>query len=365
MTADTVGGVWTYALELADALAPHGVEVVLATMGRPLSHDQREAVRRSTVLDVRESAFALEWMDDPWAEVDAAGDWLLDLDRELQPDVVHLNGYVHATLPFSSSPVVVGHSCVASWWDAVRREPAPASWSTYRERVAAGLAAAGAVVAPTQAMLDALVRHYGVADGTVVPNARDPRFVRTGVAKEPLILSAGRVWDDAKNVRALVATAPRLDWPVAIAGEGDVQVALPVAGSGSGGGRGSHECHVNALGRLPFDELAGWLARASIFALPARYEPFGLAALEAGLSGCALVLGDIPSLREVWGDAAVFVDPFDDDHLGAVLQDLVAGPSRVAELGRRAADRARTYTPERMAQGYLDVYERLPVGGRP
>jgi len=363
MTADTVGGVWTYSLELADALAPHGVEVVLATMGRPLSDDQRVAVERSAVAEVRESAFALEWMDDPWADVDAAGDWLLELDRELRPDVVHLNGYVHGTLPFSTAPVVVGHSCVPSWWAAVRREPAPASWATYRERVAAGLAAAGAVVAPTRAMLDELVRHHGVDGGRVVPNARDRRFVRVGAAKEPLILSAGRVWDDAKNVRALVAAAPDLEWPVAIAGEGDVAVALsvvdPPSVSASGGQKGNDNLRV--LGRLAFDELATWLGRASIFALPARYEPFGLAALEAGLSGCALVLGDIPSLREVWGDAAVFVDPFDDEHLATTLQALVADLVRVAELGRRAAERARTYTPERMARGYLDVYERLPV----
>ena len=51
-----------------------------------------------------------------------------------------------------------------------------------------------------------------------------------------------------------------------------------------------------------------WLRRATIFALPARYEPFGLSALEAGLAGCALVLGDIP-MREVWHDAAMFVPP--------------------------------------------------------
>ena len=41
MTADCVGGVWTYALDLADALAPHGVEVQLATMGRLPDAEQR------------------------------------------------------------------------------------------------------------------------------------------------------------------------------------------------------------------------------------------------------------------------------------------------------------------------------------
>ena len=332
MTADAVGGVWTYALELADAVAPDGVEVVLATMGRPLSDEQWRAVRASAATDVRESSFPLEWMDDPWAGVDAAGSWLLDLERELQPDVVHLNGYVHGALPWSAPVVVVGHSDVLSWWEAVRREPAPPEWGTYAQRVKAGLAAASTVVAPTAAMLDALGRHYGVAGGTVIPNARDPRLLAPAT-KDPFVLSAGRVWDDAKNVRTLAAVGPSLDWPVVIAGEG------------------------GPLGPLPFEELAGWMARASVFCLPARYEPFGLAALEAGLAGCALVLGDIPSLREVWGDAAVFVDPFDDDHLARELQRLIAEPAAVADLGRRALARASTYAPERMAAAYLAAWE--------
>ena len=65
------------------------------------------------------------------------------------------------------------------------------------------------------------------------------------------------------------------------------------------------------------------LARASIFVHPARYEPFGIAPLEAAMSGCALVLGDIPSLREVWGDAAAYVNPDDADGLRRVLTRLI------------------------------------------
>ena len=113
------------------------------------------------------------------------------------------------------------------------------------------------------------------------------------VVKEPFILAVGRLWDEAKNVAALERVAPRLGWPVSVAGE----EAHPGGGQVRPG-------HVRRLGRLAPEALAPWFARASIYALPARYEPFGLSALEAALAGCALVLGDIPSLREVWGDAA-------------------------------------------------------------
>ena len=125
MTADTVGGVWTYALELARALEPHGVEVELATMGRALDADQRAQLARSPVVDLHESEFALEWQDDPWDDVDRAGRWLLELEERCRPDLVHLNGYAHGALPWQTPVVVVAHSDVLSWWEAVRREPAP------------------------------------------------------------------------------------------------------------------------------------------------------------------------------------------------------------------------------------------------
>ena len=86
------------------------------------------------------------------------------------------------------------------------------------------------------------------------------------------------------------------------------------------------------------------MARASIYAMPARYEPFGLSILEAGLSGCALVLGDIPSLREHWEGAAVFVAPDDRDALRSAIARLIDNPGRLAELGRRARVRGQEFT---------------------
>jgi glycosyltransferase involved in cell wall biosynthesis len=101
------------------------------------------------------------------------------------------------------------------------------------------------------------------------------------------------------------------------------------------------------------------LARAAVFALPARYEPFGLAALEAAFAGCALVLGDIASLREVWDDAALYVDPDDDDALEAALRTLIDDDTLRREYARRARTRATLYTTERMVDAYVELYERL------
>ena len=158
-------------------------------------------------------------MDEPWADVNRAGDWLLEIAAEIQPDIVHLNGYAHGALPWGAPVLMVAHSCVLSWWAAVKGEEAPPSYDEYRRRVARGLAAADCVVAPTAAMLDALRAHYGpFARNRVIYNARDrARF--TPAAKQARVIAAGRLWDDAKNVGALDAAAPHVRWPIQVAGE--------------------------------------------------------------------------------------------------------------------------------------------------
>ncbi|MEX0887265.1 MAG: glycosyltransferase family 4 protein [Phycisphaeraceae bacterium] len=348
MTADTVGGVWTYALELAGALRRTGGRVVLATMGPPPDAAQRRDAREAG-LELHESAYHLEWMDEPWEDVGRAGRWLLDLERDVEPDVVHLNGYAHASLPWRAPVMVVAHSCVCSWWRAVHGcDPPGDTWARYREATGRGLAAAEVVVAPTRAMLDALAACYDAPRrGEVICNGRDAARFQPG-PKRPLVFAAGRVWDEAKNMRALEAVAGRLDWPVCIAGD----QRHPVTGE-------LPAMSVEQLGRLTPAEVARQLAAASIYALPARYEPFGLGALEAALAGCALVLGNIASLREVWADAALYVNPDEPEALGDALTALIREPARRRTLAQAARRRALTMTPARMADGYDRLYRDL------
>ncbi|WP_431856506.1 glycosyltransferase family 4 protein [Azospirillum sp.] len=348
MTADAVGGVWDYSLELARSLARQGVGVSLAVMGGGLDDDKRAAAQRVPGLTLDDAPFRLEWMPDPEDDLERAGDWLLELERRVRPDIVHVNGYAQAALPFTAPVLSVGHSCVLSWWRGVHRESAPRDWDRYARRVTDGLRLADLVVAPTRAMLDDLDDLYGPLPRTrVIANGRDPALYRPH-AKRPFILSAGRVWDKAKNIAALDAVAPRLQWPLLVAGDAD-------------GPDGSHAPprHVRHLGRLSSDALARVYGKAAVFALPARYEPFGLAALEAALAGCALVLGDIPTLRELWNGAAVFVDPDDRDGLARVLNRLAADPQRRAELAALARRRALAYSGVRMGRGYRRAYGDL------
>jgi glycosyltransferase involved in cell wall biosynthesis len=351
MTTDAVGGVWTYSLELSRELGERGIAVVLATMGPPPNVTQRADVRRLAHVTLCESEFQLEWMEAPWRDVELAGDWLLKLEWEFAPDIVHLNGYVHAALPWRAPAVVVGHSCVYSWWRAVHGQEPPVNWARYRDAVAAGLHAADGVVAPTRAILDALEHHYGGKNflrAAVIPNGRHPAEFAPAAEKEPFVLSVGRLWDEAKNAAALAAIAPRIAWPMRVAGS----VAGPE-------GRPRALPNLELLGCCAPRELAALYARAAIYALPARYEPFGLSALEAALSGCALVLGDIPSLRETWDGAALFVPPNDHDALHVAISELIDDASLRQCLALRARIRATEFTTERMTEDYLRLYREL------
>jgi glycosyltransferase involved in cell wall biosynthesis len=333
MTGDTVGGVWTFTLELAAALVAEGVEVVLATFGGFPSPQQQTEAAAIPNLFLRPTEYRLEWMPEPWKDVEESGRWLLALADDYSPDAIHLNTFGHGGLPFRKPVVLTAHSCVLSWWDAVKGGRAPSEWDRYAAVVKSALFGAGTVTAPSRTMAAALRKHYGLVESEVIYNGRDARRFTRSAAKEAVVFSAGRLWDQAKNAAMLAKVAPLLSWPVYMAGDG------------------------TSLGKLSADTMADWYSRAAIYALPARYEPFGLSVLEAALSGCALVLGDIPSLREIWGDTAVFVSPDDAEALRAALESLIDDPAFRVSLAQRSYERALSYRVDRMARRYRDAYQ--------
>lgn len=322
LTADTAGGVWTYAVDLARGLQRRGVRATIAATG-PREPDAPHA------LDVRWRPYALEWMADPWDDLAAANEWLLELRDELRPDVVHLNGFAPASLPWRTPVLVVAHSDVVTWWRAVRAEDPPQEWGRYRELVQDALHAADTVVFPTRAHRAAVANAYDLA-GIVSRVVRNGRSSLAPARKEPYVAAAGRAWDEGKNLAMLSRIASRVPWPVRIAD-----------------------------GTLPVGELRPLVAGAAVFAAPGLYEPFGLAALEAAAAGCALVLGDLPTQRELWDSAALFVDGRDDDAVATALTRLAQDDALRYQLAAAARRRSQRYTVDAMADGYLDVYRRL------
>jgi glycosyltransferase involved in cell wall biosynthesis len=207
---------------------------------------------------------------------------------------------------------------------------------------------ASAVVAPSQWMLDIVRTTYRVRlqDSDVIHNfsSASPCFAE----KEPVIFACGRFWDPAKNLELLDRVAGLTLWPVRVAGS-----------RWSPEGIEQNCSHLELLGQLPRAEVLRQLSRAAIFAHPARYEPFGLAVLEAASSGCALVLADIPPLRELWQGSAIFVAPDDAKEWTACLNHLARNEADRDVLARRAMERSRDFRPDSAVEQYVRLYERL------
>jgi len=330
LTTDAVGGVWRYTVDLVRGLARQGINVLVASLGPRPSAGQRRQIMKISGADLRESEFALEWMPNPWRDVEAAGEWLLELAQEFRADLVHLNGYSHAALPWNRPVLITAHSCVCSWWRAVHGVEPGAEWDEYRRRVRQGLAASDAITAPSVSMAEAITREYGIPASKiqVIYNFSRARTY-VSLSKQPRILAAGRLWDAGKNFQLLKRIADRLIWSLQIA---------------SG---------------WPHLQLQREMAQASIFAHPAFYEPFGLSVLEAARHRCALVLSDIPSLRELWDGAALFLDPRDEQQWILELNRLSSDPACCQLLGQAAHRRARTYSCSVALEQYRNLYAGL------
>ena len=349
MTADAVGGVWTYALDLARGVAAAGGETTLVVLGPAPSSDQLGAAASVPGLRLIDTGLALDWTAETPAEVEAAADAIAALAAELRPDIVHLNSPALARPGGGLPAPVLGacHSCLATWWASVKGGPPPADFAWRIAALRRGMAACDALLAPSRSFADATREAHGGPAPFVVHNGRAaaPRVERD---RAPVVFTSGRLWDEGKNLATLDAAAALAGVPLVAAGPAE-------------GPRGERAAiaHAHALGRLSADEVALWLSCAPIYAASALYEPFGLGVLEAAQAGCALVLSDIPTFRELWADAAVFAEPRRPDAFAAAFQALLADDGERRRLGEAARARAERFSVTAMTDGVLDVYRRL------
>jgi glycosyltransferase involved in cell wall biosynthesis len=351
MTADTVGGVWTYAINLCKGLQDYNTEIHLMTMGGSLDKSQVRQISQLRNIFLYCSDYKLEWMDNPWEDVKLAGQWISSVYKKVKPDIVHFNNYGELCGEWMCPVVTVFHSCVQTWWKAVKTSKIPAEWEKYCFIVEKALFFSDVLVAPSAAMLAEAEKVYGrIGFSKVIYNGSDDGGYVTE-AKEPFILSAGRVWDEAKNIAMLSEVAARLKWPVYIAGNHE----SPFTGTAA------IPENVHFLGQLSQEELQYYMDRASIFVMPAKYEPFGLAILEAAKSGCALVLGNISSLNEIWEDTAMYFDPDDKEQAVNVINRLIKDDRLRAEISSKSSGRAKEFTIEKMASEYMELYKGLLV----
>ncbi|CAO3428460.1 glycosyltransferase [Azospirillum brasilense] len=349
MTADSVGGVWTYALDLAQELAADGLRVTLAVLGPSPQDDQTAAARAIPGLELIDTGLPLDWMAEDPAAIRHGAEALGTLARRLEVDLVHLNSPALAADAGFTVPVVgVCHSCLATWWATLRGGALPSDFLWRIEVLARGYRACDALAAPSAAFAQATAAAYGLPPPVVVRNGRRPPPGGGPGGRERFVFTAGRLWDDGKNIATLDAAAALLKVPVVAAGSLE----------GPGGNRRTLR-HAAALGRLDAVSVAAWLARAPVFASAALYEPFGLTVLEAAQAGCALVLSDIATFRELWDGAALFVEPRDSAALAATIRRMLDDPGEAGRLGEAARLKAGQYGMESMASGMRSLYRSV------
>jgi glycogen(starch) synthase len=350
MTTDTVGGVWTFTEELATALIQHGCAICLVSVGRPASAAQQSWCDR--MQSSRQDWFRyehvdapLEWMQSNEGAYKDAAPRLLAFIEDFNAELLHTNQFCFGALPIEIPKIITAHSDVFSWAQACRGGALPPSdWLTrYSALVTRGIYQADAVTAPTQWMATSLANTFALPQTpTIIPNGRTLSG-GTELGKRKLqAVTAGRLWDEAKNISLLAGLQSPI--PIMVAGEHDSAAVTATLDSAT------------MLGTLGSEELLALFRESAIYICTSRYEPFGLAPLEAALCGCAVLAYDILSLREVWGSAALY---FDSGHsLSRLLHDLSNNAASLTAAQERSLARARTFTAERMASGYYQLFER-------
>lgn len=347
MTTDSVGGVFEHAVDLAHGLRPLGYDTVLAVLGPRMDAGQREAA--SAAAEVIETDLPLDWLAHSETQLHRASAALADLAHDNAVAVVHLNTPGLASDVFDAPVVVASHSCLATWWASVRGGALPADFRWRARAVTQAMELADIVVCPT----------HSFAAASAGAHACPTRVVHNGRSMGPLFevgppadfaFTAGRLWDEGKDFTTL-------DMAAAASG-----VKLLAAGPLEGPNGSRVDCrHAHSLGSLSQERLREMLARRPVFVSAAVYETFGLTVLEAAQAACALVLADIPTYRELWDDAALFVPARDAQAFADAIGRVMADVTLRQALADAAFIRAQRYTVAAMASGIAGIYAELGV----
>jgi glycogen synthase len=352
LTTDMIGGVWRYTVTLVRELVERGHTCAVAVIGDPPGD---RAAELPPDVEIMTRDLRLEWMLGASPDLEVGTEWLSSLGRRWQADLVHLNHFGYAVGDFCCPVLIVAHSDMRSWFADVRGVVAPPGWDVYSTMVRAGLHSAAAVVAPTAYQSGRLAQHYGRTAARVIHNGIPMPPGEPGqrpAAERPLVLVAGRAWDEAKGIALLDEALEHLgaDAPT-------VHLVGPMAGP-----TGEHIAvrHLVTHGEVPGDAMARFYTDAALYVGPSRYEPFGLTPLEAAAHGCALLLSGIGSFRELWYGAASFFEPNSPADLGVRLLNALEDTEAMNRQADQARSRARSaYTAERMTDRYEALYREL------
>jgi glycogen synthase len=365
VTGDTLSGSWVYTRELVTGLVTRGVRVALVSFGDIPLPAQASWMDHLHGLDYHPTAFRLEWMQEAEEDRSEAAAFLMSLAYELRPDVLHLHQFSFGNLPVDIPRIVVASGDLLTWREAVSPEH-PASMHTverrahahYRDTVLCGIAGADAVVAPSGWMLNRISAAYTYPRrAEVIYPGRNPIFFNPYVSKDDCVLAVGRLVDASRQLSLLTQHVHPL--PVCIVGS-EQTITMPLNPIRADVKLATDDTSVAIRGPQTEAQLRALYSRAAIYAATARYEPLGMPVLEAAFSRCAIVANDIPSYREMWGDAALYFRTNDASSLAASIRLLNDDRGMRRAYAELAYSRARErFTTKRMIDEYLHLYRNL------
>lgn len=171
----------------------------------------------------------------------------------------------------------------------------------------------------------------------------------------PTILFLGR-HEPRKGLQVLLDAVSRLpaDLRVWIVGDGPETASLQARFAG--------DPRLQWLGAISEPEKIARLRGADVFCAPSLHgESFGIVLLEAMAAGTPVVASDISGYANVarHGRDALLVEPADPDALGRALGEVLKDRRRADELAASGRERAKEFSMARLADLYVDRYERL------
>jgi glycogen(starch) synthase len=336
-TVDPLGAGWSHTAMIARALARRDEDILLMSFGAEPSPGRRAEAEADGVRLVH---IPIHGPSTDSVFIATARDALKMMVDEWQPAVVQIDRCAFGDLDLEVPKLL---TVAADRTARVSRGRGPAR---------KGLLGADAVVSPTRALAEEISRRFeyrrpisviqpGIEMGDLPVSVTATRRSKAGV------MFYGRVDEKADGFDLLLDSTRLLggEVPLRIGGEG-VRPLLPG--------------WVTDAGFFGAEERAVAFGRAEIAVLPSRDEPFGLLSIEAALSGCALLLSDIPTYRELWHGAAVLVKPEDPRALADALQSLLADARRRDECARLCRARALSgFGADRAVEEHRDVYRRI------
>lgn len=116
---------------------------------------------------------------------------------------------------------------------------------------------------------------------------------------------------------------------------------------------------VKLLNYLSREESVALVQSADAMIFPSLHEGFGLPIIEAMASGCPVITSNVSAMPEVAGDAALLIDPFDEEAIAEAITTIAHDDQLKKQLIEKGKERSRLFTWERTAQHTLEAFKNL------